>query len=122
MGPGANVGRPPAPGRPCCLADHAERHHHGVTLDRGAMMAKMQHVFMPLTLPVVLSRDEVKRLIAHDERGIPFASVLAVSSLGRCPTPTRLPAPHSDGAAHGAVVRERLTRAVSFTMSSGAEE
>lgn len=86
------------------------------------MMAKMQHVFMPLTLPVVLSRDEVKRLIAHDERGIPFASVLAVSSLGRCPTPTRPPAPHSDGAAHGAGVRERLTRAVSFTMSSGAEE
>ena len=35
----------------------------GVTLDRGAMMAKMQHVYMPRTLPVVLSRDEVKRLI-----------------------------------------------------------
>ena len=36
----------------------------GVTLDRGAMMAKMQHVYVPRTLPVVLSRDEVKRLIA----------------------------------------------------------
>jgi integrase/recombinase XerD len=36
----------------------------GVTLDRGALMAKMQHVFVPRTLPVVLSRDEVKRLIA----------------------------------------------------------
>jgi site-specific recombinase XerD len=36
----------------------------GVTLDRGAMMAKMQQVFVPRTLPVVLSRDEVKRLIA----------------------------------------------------------
>ena len=36
----------------------------GVTLDRGAMMAKMQPVFVPRTLPVVLSRDEVKRLIA----------------------------------------------------------
>lgn len=35
-----------------------------VTLDRGAMMAKMQHVYVPRTLPVVLSRDEVKRLIA----------------------------------------------------------
>jgi site-specific recombinase XerD len=36
----------------------------GVTLDRGALMAKMQHVFVPGTLPVVLSRDEVNRLIA----------------------------------------------------------
>jgi integrase/recombinase XerD len=36
----------------------------GVTLDRGAMMAKMQHVFVPRTLPVVLSRDEVRHLIA----------------------------------------------------------
>jgi site-specific recombinase XerD len=36
----------------------------GVSLDRGAMMAKMQHVYVPRTLPVVLSRDEVKRLIA----------------------------------------------------------
>jgi integrase/recombinase XerD len=36
----------------------------GVTLDRGAMMAKMKPVFVPRTLPVVLSRDEVKHLIA----------------------------------------------------------
>ena len=35
----------------------------GVTLDRGAMMTKMHHVYVPRTLPVVLSRDEVKRLI-----------------------------------------------------------
>ncbi len=36
----------------------------GVTLDRGEMMAKMQPVHVPRTLPVVLSRDEVARLIA----------------------------------------------------------
>jgi site-specific recombinase XerD len=36
----------------------------GVTLDRGALMAKMQPVHVPRTLPVVLSRDEVARLIA----------------------------------------------------------
>ena len=35
----------------------------GVTLDRGALMAKMQPVHVPRTLPVVLSRDEVARLI-----------------------------------------------------------
>ncbi|HEY6353490.1 MAG TPA: site-specific integrase [Burkholderiaceae bacterium] len=34
-----------------------------VTLDRGALMAKMQSVHVPRTLPVVLSRDEVARLI-----------------------------------------------------------
>jgi len=34
-----------------------------VTLDRGELMAKMQPVYMPRTLPVVLSRDEVSRLI-----------------------------------------------------------
>jgi site-specific recombinase XerD len=38
-----------------------------VTLDRGAMMAKMQHVFVPRTLPIVLSREEVKRLIAASD-------------------------------------------------------
>lgn len=27
----------------------------GVTLDRGAMMAKMQHVFVPRTLPIVVN-------------------------------------------------------------------
>jgi site-specific recombinase XerD len=36
----------------------------GVTLDRGALMAKMQPVRVPRTLPVVLSREEVARLIA----------------------------------------------------------
>jgi site-specific recombinase XerD len=35
-----------------------------VTLDRPALMAKMQPVHVPHTLPVVLSRDEVARLIA----------------------------------------------------------
>jgi integrase/recombinase XerD len=35
----------------------------GVTLDRGALMAKMQPVHVPRTLPVVLSREEVGRLI-----------------------------------------------------------
>jgi len=35
----------------------------GVTLDRAALMAKMQPVHVPRTLPVVLSREEVGRLI-----------------------------------------------------------
>jgi len=35
-----------------------------VTLDRAALMAKMQPVHVPRTLPVVLNRDEVARLIA----------------------------------------------------------
>jgi site-specific recombinase XerD len=35
-----------------------------VTLDRSELMAKMQTVRVPQTLPVVLSRDEVARLIA----------------------------------------------------------
>ena len=35
----------------------------GVTLDRGALMVKMQHVFVPRTLPVILSREEVRLLI-----------------------------------------------------------
>jgi len=35
-----------------------------VTLDRGELMAKMQPVRIPRTLPVVLNRDEVARLIA----------------------------------------------------------
>jgi site-specific recombinase XerD len=35
-----------------------------VTLGRGELMAKMQPVRVPLTLPVVLSRQEVSRLIA----------------------------------------------------------
>jgi len=35
-----------------------------VTLDRGELMAKMQPVYVPRTLPVVLSREEVAHLIA----------------------------------------------------------
>ena len=35
-----------------------------VTLDRGELMAKMQPVRVPRTLPVVLSREQVARLIA----------------------------------------------------------
>ena len=35
-----------------------------VTLDRPELMAKMQPVHLPRTLPVILSPDEVKRLIA----------------------------------------------------------
>jgi integrase/recombinase XerD len=35
-----------------------------VTLDRGELMAKMQPVRIPRTLPVVLNREEVARLIA----------------------------------------------------------
>ena len=36
----------------------------GVTLDRAELMARMQPVHVPRTLPVVLSREEVGRLIA----------------------------------------------------------
>src|SRR5258708_25147247 len=35
-----------------------------VTLDRSELMAKMKPVFVPRTLPVVLSREEVSSLIA----------------------------------------------------------
>src|ERR1700684_159618 len=35
-----------------------------VTLDRAELMAKMKPVFVPRTLPVVLSREEVVRLIS----------------------------------------------------------
>ncbi len=35
-----------------------------VTLDRAELMAKMQPVHLPRTLPVILSREEVSRLIA----------------------------------------------------------
>src|SRR6266404_8738099 len=36
----------------------------GITLDRGELMAKMQPVRVPHTLPVVLNRGEVARLIS----------------------------------------------------------
>jgi site-specific recombinase XerD len=35
-----------------------------ITLERGELMARMQPVRVPQTLPVVLSREEVARLIA----------------------------------------------------------
>src|SRR6266446_7204809 len=35
-----------------------------VTLDRGELMAKMKPVFVPRTVPVVLSREQVTALIA----------------------------------------------------------
>ncbi len=35
-----------------------------ITLDRAELMAKMQPVSVPRTLPVILSREEVARLIA----------------------------------------------------------
>jgi site-specific recombinase XerD len=41
-----------------------------VTLDRGDLMAKMQPVRVPRTLPVVLSREEAARLIAAVAAGI----------------------------------------------------
>src|ERR1700732_1884237 len=51
----------------------------GVTLDRGAMMAKMQHVFVPRTLPIVLSREEVKRLITASDN-LKHQTALAIAS------------------------------------------
>jgi len=50
----------------------------GVTLDRGALMAKMQHVFVPRTLPVVLSREEVRRLIAAAD-SLKYQTALSVA-------------------------------------------
>jgi len=50
----------------------------GVTLDRGTLMAKMQHVFVPRTLPVVLSREEVRRLIAAAE-SLKYQTALSVA-------------------------------------------
>ena len=35
-----------------------------ITLDRAELMARMQPVSVPRTLPVILSREEVSRLIA----------------------------------------------------------
>lgn len=37
---------------------------YNITLDRGDLVAKMQPVHMPRKLPVILSREEVRRLIA----------------------------------------------------------
>ena len=49
-----------------------------VTLDRGELMAKMQPVRVPHTLPVVLSREEVARLIAA-ARNLKHQTALSVA-------------------------------------------
>jgi integrase/recombinase XerD len=49
-----------------------------VTLDRGEVMAKMQPVRVPRTLPVVLSREEVARLIAAT-RNLKHQTALSVA-------------------------------------------
>ncbi len=49
-----------------------------VTLDQGALMAKMEPVRVPRTLPVVLSRDEAARLIAAT-RNLKHQTALSVA-------------------------------------------
>ena len=49
-----------------------------VTLDQGELMAKMDPVRVPRTLPVVLSRDEVARLIAAT-RNLKHQTALSVA-------------------------------------------
>src|SRR5438034_1787997 len=49
-----------------------------VTLDQGELMAKMQPVQVPRTLPVVLSRDEAARLIAA-ARNLKHQTALSVA-------------------------------------------
>src|SRR6266571_6248374 len=49
-----------------------------VTLDQSALMAKMSPVQVPRTLPVVLSRDEVSRLIAAT-RNLKHQTALSVA-------------------------------------------
>src|SRR5216110_3317449 len=49
-----------------------------VTLDQGDLMAKMQPVRVPRTLPVVLSRDEAARLIAAT-RNLKHQTALSVA-------------------------------------------
>ena len=49
-----------------------------VTLDQGELMAKMQPVQVPRTLPVVLSRDEAARLIAAT-RNLKHQTALSVA-------------------------------------------
>jgi integrase/recombinase XerD len=50
----------------------------GVTLDRAELMAKMKPVFVPRTLPVVLSREEVTSLIAAT-RNLKHQTALSVA-------------------------------------------
>lgn len=49
-----------------------------ITIDRGEVMAKMQPVRVPRTLPVVLSREEVARLIAAT-RNLKHQTALSVA-------------------------------------------
>ena len=60
-----------------------------VTLERGSLMAKMQHVFVPRTLAVVLSREEVRLLIAAAPN-LKYQTVLSVAYgaglRGSCPS------------------------------------
>jgi site-specific recombinase XerD len=49
-----------------------------VTLDRGELMARMQPVYVPRRLPVVLSREEVARLIAA-ARNLKHQTALSVA-------------------------------------------
>src|SRR5207249_11455310 len=49
-----------------------------VTLDQSALMAKMEPVRVPRTLPVVLSRDEAARLIAAT-RNLKHQTALSVA-------------------------------------------
>jgi site-specific recombinase XerD len=49
-----------------------------VTLGQGELMAKMQPVYMPRTLPVVLSREEAARLIAA-ARNLKHQTALSVA-------------------------------------------
>jgi site-specific recombinase XerD len=49
-----------------------------VTLDRAELMAKMKPVFLPRTLPVVLSREEVSALIAAT-RNIKHQTALSIA-------------------------------------------
>ena len=49
-----------------------------ITLDRGELMARMQPVRVPQKLPVVLSREEVRRLIATC-RSLKHQTVLSVA-------------------------------------------
>ena len=49
-----------------------------VTVDRAELMAKMKPVFMPRTLPVVLSREEVARLISAT-RNLKHQTALSVA-------------------------------------------
>ena len=78
-----------------------------VTLSRGELMAKMQPVSVPHTLAVVLSREEVSRLIA--------AAVVRVAARGQCARQDlaqrlAVPWPGSDGSAEHPPAQPRHPR------------